>query len=83
MLVSHGSLRYAGPFLHLAALASRRALAPQVALLAAAALGGRVRARPLLVARYYVLTEAAIALGLVDLARHGVSAGWTAAEGTR
>ncbi len=83
MLVSHRWLRYAGPFLHLAALAGRRALVPQLALLAAAALGGRVRARPLLVARYYVLTEAAIALGLADLLRHGVAAGWTAAEGTR
>jgi hypothetical protein len=83
MLVSHRWLRYAGPFLHLAALASRRALAPQLALLAAAALGGRVRARPLLVARYYVLTQASIAAGLADHLREGTAAGWTAAEGTR
>jgi cellulose synthase/poly-beta-1,6-N-acetylglucosamine synthase-like glycosyltransferase len=83
MLASHRWLRYAGPLLHLAALASRRALAPQLALLAAAALGGRVRARPLLVARYYVLTQASLAAGLVDHLREGTSAGWTAAEGTR
>jgi glycosyltransferase involved in cell wall biosynthesis len=58
-------------------------LALQLALLAAAGLGRRVRARPLLVARYYVLTTASIALGLWDWLRHGTSAGWEAAEGTR
>jgi hypothetical protein len=53
------------------------------ALVAAALLGDRVRSRPLLVARYYVLTQASIAAGLLDWARHGTEAGWTAAEGTR
>jgi len=83
LLASHRWLRYAGPLLHLAALASRRALAPQLALLAAAALGGRVPARALLVSRYYVLTQAAFAAGLADRLRHGTEAGWSAAEGTR
>jgi glycosyltransferase involved in cell wall biosynthesis len=58
-------------------------LALQLALLAAAAFGGAVPARPLLVARYYVLTTASLALGLWDWLRHGTSAEWEAAEGTR
>ncbi len=55
----------------------------QIALLAAAGLGAVVRIRPLLIARYYVLTTAAIALGLFDWLRHGTDATWEAAEGTR
>jgi glycosyltransferase involved in cell wall biosynthesis len=58
-------------------------LVAQIALLAAAGLGGVVRVRPLLVARYYVLTTASLALGLWDWLRHGTSASWEAAEGTR
>jgi hypothetical protein len=42
-----------------------------------------VRARPLLLARYYVLTTAALAAGLWDHLRHGTPAGWDAPEGTR
>jgi hypothetical protein len=89
-------LRYATPLLHvLALLASaalavrpggrlaRAALAAQLGLLGAAAAGGRVRARPLLVARYYVLTTASIGAGLWDHVRHGTPAGWTPPEGTR
>jgi len=83
MIFSHRVLRYASPFLHVAALRWRPSRAASLALLAAAALGGRVRQRPLLVARYYVLTEASIAAGLYDWLRHGTEAGWTAAEGTR
>jgi cellulose synthase/poly-beta-1,6-N-acetylglucosamine synthase-like glycosyltransferase len=97
MIASHRVLRYAGPFLHLVALLAsvvlalgpgrrripRAALAAQVALLAAAAAGGRLRSRPLLVARYYVLTTASIAAGLWDHLRHGTPAGWTPPEGTR
>jgi Glycosyltransferase like family 2 len=97
MMVSHRVLRYAGPGLHVVALAGsvalaasrrgtrieRAALAAQLGLLAAAAAGGRVRSRPLLVARYYVLTTASIAAGLWDHARHGTPAGWTPPEGTR
>jgi cellulose synthase/poly-beta-1,6-N-acetylglucosamine synthase-like glycosyltransferase len=59
------------------------ALASQLGLLALAWLGGFARARPLLMARYYVLTTAALALGLWDWLRHGTSAAWEAAEGTR
>ncbi|MBJ7331878.1 MAG: glycosyltransferase [Solirubrobacteraceae bacterium] len=91
---SHRLLRYAGPFLHAKLLAAtlvlarrsklaRMLLAAQVALLAAAVAGGAVRSRPLLVARYYVLTEASIALGLLDHLRHGTPAGWDPPEGTR
>lgn len=93
-VASHRLLRYSGPFLHVkllgaSALLARRSriarvlLAGQLAVFAAAAAGGPLRARPLLVARYYVLTQAAIALGLVDHLRHGTPAGWEAPEGTR
>jgi glycosyltransferase involved in cell wall biosynthesis len=58
-------------------------LALQLGLLAAAGLGGVVRVRALLVARYYVLTTAALAFGLWDWLRHGTGATWEAAEGTR
>lgn len=92
MIFSHRILRYAAPFLHLTALALNLALlgdgplyattlALQLALLAAAAVPGRLR--PLLVARYYVLTNASIALGLVDWLRHGTVAHWSPPEGTR
>jgi hypothetical protein len=94
MIASHRALRYGGPFLHVIALLSsavlarsgrlhRAALAAQLALLAAAAAGGSVRLRPLLVARYYVLTTASIAAGLWDHLRHGTPAGWAPPEGTR
>jgi hypothetical protein len=95
MIASHRVLRYATPFLHVATLGAsaalsarggrlaRAALAAQLALLGAAAAGGRVRARPFLVARYYVLTTASIAAGLWDHLRHGTPAGWTPPEGTR
>jgi hypothetical protein len=39
--------------------------------------------RPLLVARYYVLTTASLAAGLYDWLRHGTDATWEVAEGTR
>lgn len=58
-------------------------LALQLALVAGALLGGRLRWRALLVARYYVLTTAALATGLWDWLAHGVAASWEAAEGTR
>jgi hypothetical protein len=93
MIASHRVLRYATPLLHvtcaLATLAevgrgrARALAAAQAALLAAAAAGGRVPARPLLVARYYVLTTTSLALGLYDWLRHGTPAGWDAPEGTR
>jgi glycosyltransferase involved in cell wall biosynthesis len=58
-------------------------LALQLALLLAALLAGALRARPLLLARYYVLTTASPAAGLWDWLRHGTPAWWDAAEGTR
>ena len=41
------------------------------------------RSRPLLIARYYVLTTAALAAGLYDWLRHGTEVGWETPEGTR
>ena len=40
-------------------------------------------ARPLLIARYYVLTTASVAAGLVDWLRHGTPAHWAPPDGTR
>ncbi len=94
MIVSHRVLRYASPFLHLIALATSIALLGhgwvyvvavilQLAVLLAALLAGAIPARPLLVARYYVLTTASLAAGLWDWLAHGTHAGWEPAEGTR
>jgi cellulose synthase/poly-beta-1,6-N-acetylglucosamine synthase-like glycosyltransferase len=96
MIVSHRLLRYLTPALHALALATNIALvalaagplyvvtlALQLALLAAAALAGSVRVRPLQIARYYVLTTASPAAGLWDWLRHGTEPSWEAAEGTR
>ncbi len=96
MVLSHRVLRYATPFLHAIALAASIALVVlaagalytvtlglQLALLAAAGLGGVLRVRVLLVCRYYVLTTGSLALGLWDWLRHGTDATWEAAEGTR
>ncbi|HWK18635.1 MAG TPA: hypothetical protein VNR66_14380, partial [Solirubrobacteraceae bacterium] len=94
MIVSHRVLRYATPFLHVIVLAASIALighgwvyaiavALQLALLAAALLAGVIRARPLLIARYYVLSTASLAAGLWDWLRRGTQAGWEPAEGTR
>ncbi len=86
MIFSHRVLRYATPFLHAVALLANVLLvieAPACSTWSrsrfssrcwlAAALGGSVRARPLLVARYYVLTTASLAAGPLGLAapRHG------------
>jgi Glycosyltransferase like family 2 len=94
MVGSHRLLRYASPLLHVLAAVATLALLPrgrvyayaaavQAAVLVGAAAGARARARPLLVARYYVLTTAALAAGLYDWLRHGTEAGWDAPEGTR
>jgi cellulose synthase/poly-beta-1,6-N-acetylglucosamine synthase-like glycosyltransferase len=96
MIFSHRVLRYITPALHAVALAANVALvasgggvlytitlALQLALLLAAALAGVLKARPLLIARYYVLTTASPAAGLWDWLRHGTTASWDAAEGTR
>jgi cellulose synthase/poly-beta-1,6-N-acetylglucosamine synthase-like glycosyltransferase len=94
MIVSHRILRYLTPFLHVLALVANLVLlgqgwvyavilAVQVIVLVAAALAGVVPAKPMLVARYYVLTTASLAAGLWDWLVHGTSAGWEPAEGTR
>jgi cellulose synthase/poly-beta-1,6-N-acetylglucosamine synthase-like glycosyltransferase len=96
MIFSHRILRYLTPALHTVALATNLllvldgagelytvTLVLQWALLVAAGLGGVVRVRPLLVARYYVLTTASLAFGFWDWLRHGTEASWDVAEGTR
>jgi hypothetical protein len=91
---SHRLLRYLTPFLHLVALAANVALlghgwvyaatlAIQLAILAAALLGRWLPFAPFRVARYYVLTTAAIAAGLWDRFRRGSTGTWEKAEGTR
>jgi glycosyltransferase involved in cell wall biosynthesis len=94
MIFSHRVLRYLTPFLHVFALGAslglaRRAriyalaAAVQVGIVGAAAAAGTRPARPLLLARYYVLTTASLAAGLWDWLRGRTSAGWEPAEGTR
>jgi hypothetical protein len=96
MIVSHRVLRYVSPALHVVAFGASVALlardegalyaaavALQLAVLAAALLAARLPARPLLVARYYVLTTASLVAGLWDWLRHGTAPGWEPAEGTR
>jgi cellulose synthase/poly-beta-1,6-N-acetylglucosamine synthase-like glycosyltransferase len=94
MIASHRVLRYASPFLHVLAFAASLilighgwvyalAVLIQLAVLAGALLAPVVPSRPLLVARYYVLTTASLAAGLWDWLAHGTRAGWEPAEGTR
>jgi cellulose synthase/poly-beta-1,6-N-acetylglucosamine synthase-like glycosyltransferase len=94
MVASHRALRYAAPFLHVVAFMANAFLLGQGAIyaaafiaqclvLAAAALAAMLPLRPLLIARYYVLTNASVAAGLWDWLRHGTPAGWAAPEGTR
>jgi cellulose synthase/poly-beta-1,6-N-acetylglucosamine synthase-like glycosyltransferase len=96
-IASHRLLRYASPLLHVALLASnllllrrgriyRIAMAKQVALLAAAAIGEAAPSpldRVTAIARYYVLVTASIALGFWDRWRNGPPAAWEKSEGTR
>ena len=94
-IASHRLLRYLTPWLHLVAFAANIALlgqgtlyavtlALQLALLAAAALGRFVPAKPLQIAYYYVTVTASIAVGLWDRIRAGgVPIGWEKVEGTR
>ncbi len=94
MIFSHRILRYLVPFLHLLALAANIALvgrgwvyivtlALQLALLLGAGLAPLAPARPLLVARYYVVTNWALAAGLWDWLRGERSPVWETVEGTR
>ncbi|HTC61167.1 MAG TPA: glycosyltransferase [Solirubrobacteraceae bacterium] len=96
MIFSHRLLRYLTPFLHAFAFLANIALVAggtrgvyeitlilQVVLGASAGIGGLIRVRPLLIARYYFLTTLAAAAGLWDWLRHGTAPSWEAAEGTR
>jgi cellulose synthase/poly-beta-1,6-N-acetylglucosamine synthase-like glycosyltransferase len=93
-VLSHRLLRYLSPLLHLLAFVSNLALLGegavyvvaygiQLALIAAAILGGQFSFRPLRVARYYALTTLSIAAGLWDRFRKGPPATWEKAPGTR
>jgi poly-beta-1,6-N-acetyl-D-glucosamine synthase len=94
MILSHRGLRYLSPILHLVAFAASVALIGQgwvyvaavvlqLLVLAAAALAPLVPFRPLLIARYYVLTTASLAAGLWDWLAHGTPVGWDPVEETR
>ena len=94
-IASHRLLRYASPFLHLLVFLANLVLLGdgwfyyltfvlQLGLLIGAVLAPFVPATPLRFARYYVLTTAAIALGLWDRWRRKKPSGrWEKAAGTR
>ena len=94
-LFSHRLLRYATPFLHVLVLLANLVLLgtgwfyyltliAQLALLGIAALSNRLDDDAVVrVARYYVLTQASIVLGLWDRLRHGSGGRWEKAAGTR
>jgi cellulose synthase/poly-beta-1,6-N-acetylglucosamine synthase-like glycosyltransferase len=93
-LFSHRLLRYLSPLLHLLAFVTNLALLGQggvyvttyglqLALIAAAILGGQFRLAPLRIARYYALSTLSIAAGLWDRFRQGPPAAWEKAPGTR
>ena len=94
MIFSHRLLRYLTPFLHVIALVSSVlllgngwiyavALAAQMLLIVAALLAPLLRARLLLIARYYVATTMSIAFGLFDWLTRGAPSTWDAVGGTR
>ena len=94
MIFSHRILRYLVPFLHIVAVAANIALLGQgwlyvvtlvlqLALFAGALLAPLVPVRLLLVARYYVVTNWALAAGLWDWLRGERSPVWETVEGTR
>ena len=94
-LFSHRLLRYLTPFLHVLAFVANLLLLGQgaiyvvayglqLALIAAAILGGQFSFGPLRIARYYALTTISIAAGLWDRLRRGAPVGaWEKAPGTR
>jgi cellulose synthase/poly-beta-1,6-N-acetylglucosamine synthase-like glycosyltransferase len=94
-LFSHRLLRYATPFLHVLVLLANLVLLgsgwfyyltliAQLALLGIAALSARLPDDAIVrIARYYVLTQASIVLGLWDRLRHGSGGRWEKAAGTR
>jgi cellulose synthase/poly-beta-1,6-N-acetylglucosamine synthase-like glycosyltransferase len=94
MIFSHRILRYLVPFLHVLALAVNIVLVGQgpvyvitlilqLALFLGAAVAPLAPARLLLVARYYVVTNWALAAGLWDWLRGERSPVWETVEGTR
>jgi cellulose synthase/poly-beta-1,6-N-acetylglucosamine synthase-like glycosyltransferase len=94
MIFSHRILRYLVPFLHVLALAANIVLVGQgpvyvitlilqLALFLGAAVAPLAPARLLLVARYYVVTNWALAAGLWDWLRGERSPVWETVEGTR
>jgi cellulose synthase/poly-beta-1,6-N-acetylglucosamine synthase-like glycosyltransferase len=94
-LFSHRLLRYATPFLHILVFLANLVLLgsgwfyyltliAQLALLGIAALSARLPDDAVVrICRYYVLTQAAIVLGLWDRLRHGPGGRWKKAAGTR
>ncbi|HTR75633.1 MAG TPA: glycosyltransferase family 2 protein [Solirubrobacterales bacterium] len=94
-LFSHRLLRYATPFLHVLVFLANLVLLgsgwfyyltllAQVVVLGIALLSARLPDDlPVRLCRYYVLTQASIALGLWDRLRHGSGGRWEKAEGTR
>ncbi len=93
-ILSHRGLRYAAPFLHLAALGANVALlgdgtvyavalAIQLAVITAAALGAVIPLRAFRIAHYYATVEASILVGLWDRIRSRTHVTWEKVEGTR
>jgi cellulose synthase/poly-beta-1,6-N-acetylglucosamine synthase-like glycosyltransferase len=94
-LFSHRLLRYATPFLHVLVLLANLVLLgsgwfyyltliAQAGVLGIAALSARLPDDAVVrIARYYVLTQASIVLGLWDRLRHGSGGRWEKAAGTR
>jgi cellulose synthase/poly-beta-1,6-N-acetylglucosamine synthase-like glycosyltransferase len=93
-LFSHRLLRYLTPLLHLLVFITNFFLleqggiyvftyAVQLAVIAAAILGGQFDLAPFRVARYYALTILSIAAGLWDRFRQGPPAAWEKTPGTR
>jgi cellulose synthase/poly-beta-1,6-N-acetylglucosamine synthase-like glycosyltransferase len=83
MIASHRWLRYFGPALHVLALATAPKWLRRAQLLGLAAAFAPTRLKPVLLAKYYILTQGSIALGLYDHLREGTPAGWSPPEGTR
>jgi cellulose synthase/poly-beta-1,6-N-acetylglucosamine synthase-like glycosyltransferase len=93
-LLSHRLLRYLTPLLHLIAFVANLALLGQgwvyvvtygiqLALIAAAILGGQFGFGPFRITRYYAMTTLSIAAGLWDRFRKGAPGAWEKAPGTR
>lgn len=93
-ILCHRAIRYATPFLHVAALGTNIALVgegaiyvasltAQLALLLGAAVSRVAPLAPLRLCAYYVTVTASIAAGLFDRIRTGPARAWEPVEGTR